>query len=254
MWYFKNDKSQPVITSKEHIVSKHRSNSDFKLPNTAILLYMNGIKYILENYKTEIISTEFPRFLNSCPIYKITNNKELCFLDGGRGAPQAVDTLETLNAFGVERIITIGMVGGFSDKISAGDIVIPNRAYCEEGTSLHYYEKLEFSEPDKHLTKQIMKHFPNHQSLPIVSTDAVYRQTLYKENLWRKKGCVGVDMETSALFSVGKYLNIAVASILMVSDIHPQSDKTSQNWDWHMTPKMRTEFLCQSVNAALNIL
>ena len=29
---------------------------------------------------------------------------------------------------------------------------------------------------------------------------------IYKEALWHQKVCVGVDLETSALYSVGKYL------------------------------------------------
>ena len=74
--------------------------------------------------------------------------------------------------------------------------------------------------------------------LPIVTTDAVYRQTFYKEQLWREKGAVAVDMETSALWSVGKFLGLQVASVLMISDRHPlrEGDPT---WEWKMTMEMR---------------
>lgn len=62
------------------------------------------------------------------------------------------------------------------------------------------------------------------KALPIVSTDAVYRQTFFKEALWREKGSVGVDMETSALYSVGALLDINVVSILIASDKHPLNE------------------------------
>ena len=54
-----------------------------------------GTDYLIEHYDAEEVTESFPRFLNRCPIWKITN-LNLCFLDGGRGAPQAVDTVETL--------------------------------------------------------------------------------------------------------------------------------------------------------------
>ncbi|MBR3874010.1 MAG: hypothetical protein IKJ26_07540 [Clostridia bacterium] len=50
---------------------------------------------------------------------------------------------------------------------------------------------------------------------------AVYRQTFSKEQLWREKGAVCVDMETSAVFSVAKYLGVKAIALLMVSDLAP---------------------------------
>lgn len=78
------------------------------------------------------------------------------------------------------------------------------RPFVEEGTSLHYYEQIDFAQPDEQLFEQLKK-IPGAKVLPIVTTDAVYRQTFYKEQLWREKGAVAVDMETSALWSVGKF-------------------------------------------------
>ena len=72
-----------------------------------------------------------------------------------------------------------------------------DKAFVEEGTSLHYYEQIDFARPDEQLFEQLQK-IPGAKVLPIVTTDAVYRQTFYKEQLWREKGAVAADMETSA--------------------------------------------------------
>ncbi len=253
MWYSPNDKTKPVITTSDQIYSEHGNSSKLNLPKTAILLYMSGIEYLIKNFDTEIITDKFPRFLKKCPIYKINARREICFLDGGRGAPHAVDTLETLNALGVKNVISIGMIGGFSDKITYGDIVIPNKVYCEEGTSLHYYEKIEYSVPSSILFNSLTRLIKDCKIFPTITTDAIYRQTFYKEKLWRNKGCVGVDMETSALLSVGKYLNMEVASILMVSDLHPRHENELEKWKYCMTENKREYFLCKSMNAILNI-
>ena len=67
-----------------------------------------------------------------------------------------------------------------------------------------------------------------------MTTEAVYRQTFRKEALWRDKGCVGVDMECSALFSVGKYLGLETVMIMVVSDKHPAHPDEEKQWTWHM--------------------
>ena len=221
MWFDKNDKTKPVISAEEQVWSLKRKKEEFTLPKTAVLLYMSGLEYIKEHYEIELITERFPRFLNACPVYKVCGENEICFLDGGRGAPQAVDTIETLKVLGVENVVTVGMIGGFSKLLNIGDIVIPPLAYSEEGTSLHYYEKADYFKPNLEMYNKATYFINDCKQYPIVSTDAVYRQTFYKESLWRNKGAVGVDMETSALLSVGKFLDLNVVSILMVSDVHP---------------------------------
>ena len=136
-------------------------------------------------------------------------------------------------------------------RIYIGDIVIPNRAYVEEGTSLHYYETIEYSEPSAQLFDRLKSSISNYRIAHIVSTDAVFRQTFYKEEIWRKKGCVGVDMETSALLSIGRYLNLNVVSILMVSDKHPIHE--NEIWEWKMTGDLRKQMLYHVIDFALSL-
>lgn len=172
MWYLPNDASKGVITADEQINSAHHA-CHLHLPNTAIVFFMSkGTDYLAEHYDAEEMEEPFPRFLNRCPIWEIKDLK-LCFLDGGRGAPQA--------------------------------------------------------------------------------TDAVYRQTFGKERLWREKGAVGVDMETSAVFSVARYLGLKAIALLMVSDIHPIRPNAPK-WEWHMTRDMKYQFAEQGIVLAKDML
>ena len=251
MWKFNDDKTAPLITAQAHIESCHAKGS-VSLPETAVLFYMRGgIEFMNDNYNTQLISEKFPSFLNARPIYQVNGYNKLCFLHGGWGAPMAVDTVETLAALGVKNIVTIGMFGSFGENVESGDVIIPCKAFSEEGTSQHYYENLEFSEPDKELLDIAVESLKA-ESLPIVTTDAVYRQTVYKEKLWQAKGAVGVDMETSALFSVGKQLGVKAVSILIASDKHT-ADENAKKWQWKMTPRMRKEFFEKCLSFALNI-
>lgn len=251
MWKYEEDKTNAVITAEKHIASCRKS-SPFTLPETAVIFFMHGgIDYTAQNYNTKIISERFPSFFNSRPVYAV-DKSSVCFLHGGWGAPMAADTLETLFALGVKNVVSVGMFGAFSENINSGDIVIPNKAFIEEGTSFHYYSDVYCSKPNIKLMRKALEKIDSANSYPIVSTDAVYRQTFYKENLWRSKGAVGVDMETSVLFSVGDYLGINAVSLLIASDIHPLTENNEQ-WKWKMTKDIRCGFFEKCMDFALHI-
>ena len=236
MYRLPDDDSAAIITAAEHIHSGH-GDCHLHLPETAIVFFMSRCtEYLAERYKAKLLPELLPRFLNSCPIWEMPE-RNLCFLDGGRGAPQAADTVEILAALGVKNIIAVGMCGAYDAKVSVGEIIAPPKVFVEEGTSLHYYESIHASFPDEKLHRMAAS-LPGVSTYPLVSSDAVYRQTFCKEQLWREKGAVGVDMETSAVFSVSRYLGLKAAALLMVSDVHPLTPDAPK-WEWSMTRDMR---------------
>ena len=137
------------------------------------------------------------------------------------------------------------MCGAYDENVRVGEIIAPQKAFIEEGTSLHYYESMEASFPNEDMLNTAASLF-HINTYPVVSTDAVYRQTFRKEQLWREKGAVGVDMETSAVFSVARYLGLKAVALLMVSDIHPVK-QDAPKWEWNMTKKMKYQLAEQSV-------
>ncbi len=248
MWKFPDDGSRAVITAKENIESIHGAGSTLRLPARAVVFFMSrGVDYLLESCDCRLLTEKLPRFLLGGPVYALGN--DLCFLDGGRGAPQAADTLETLAALGVKNVIAVGMCGAFSEELRSGEILVPTLAFSEEGTSRHYYEQPDSFAPSREAYAELCK-IPDRKSLPIVSTDGVYRQTFYKEQRWREKGAAAVDMETSAVFSVARYLGLSAAAVLMVSDCHPLYDGAPK-WTWRMSKEMRRELFEKTMQVVL---
>lgn len=251
MWCLLEDHTKPVFTASDQIRSGHRGRYP-QLPETAILFFMGkGIEYLIENYDTKELPEPFPCFLHQRPVWQF-RHLPVCFLHGGSGAPQAADTVETLAALGVKQMIAVGLFGTFSPLIQPGEIVIPKQAFVEEGTSLHYYGSIEAAAPDAALHGAALSLLKKRAD-PIISTDAVYRQTFLKEQLWREKGAVGVDMETSAVFSVSRYLGVKGAALLMASDLHPLSPEAPK-WKWMVSKEMRCGLAEESVRLAKHLL
>ncbi len=139
------------------------------------------------------------------------------------GAPYAVILLETLVAWGVEKVIFMGICGAISPDVKTGDIILPSSAIIDEGTSCQYnMQKGEMSFPSEKALEKAREVLTNkgldfHEG-PIWTFDAVFRETKEKVISYQEKGALGVEMETSALFSVGKFRDVAVCALLVVSD------------------------------------
>jgi uridine phosphorylase len=137
------------------------------------------------------------------------------------GAPQAVMILEKLIVLGARRVILLGWVGGLSPTLSPGDLIVPDEAISEEGTSRHYSDEIR-PQPSYSLLNEL-KEGLNQEGLsyrlgPIWTTDAPYRETLDKMKGLQSMGVLGVDMETSAFFTVSTFRRIEAAALLIVSD------------------------------------
>jgi len=139
------------------------------------------------------------------------------------GAPYATMVLETLVAWGVRKIIFFGWCGAVSKKVKIGDIIVATGAVIDEGTSRHYDANgHDLAYPSGHILEETKKALIEndlsfHEGL-VWSTDAIYRETRKKIEHFQQKGVLAVEMELSALFTVGSFRNVEVTGILVVSD------------------------------------
>ena len=141
------------------------------------------------------------------------------------GAPYAVMLAESLMAKGAGQIIVLGWCGGLTPDLAPGDLVIPELAICDEGTSRHYVEldsDLPVTRPHPELSQTLSdllrERGETPQHLPIWTTDAIYRETREKVAWYRARGAVAVEMECSAIFAAAAFRQIPVTALLVVSD------------------------------------
>jgi len=138
------------------------------------------------------------------------------------GASSAVIGLEQLIVTGTKEIFVLGFCGSLNPDFSSLDVVSIKKAYSEEGTSKHYLARQKIFHPAARLRHKIENSLAE-RNLPFlegttVSTDAPFRETKNWLQDKQKKGIDVVDMETSAVFSLGEYHNVPTAALMIVSD------------------------------------
>lgn len=142
------------------------------------------------------------------------------------GAPYAVYVLEQLICWGAKKIIFLGWCGSISKDLPTGSLFVPDCAFVDEGTSIHYTapEKRTNARsfPDSEMTSMVKQALKNagHEFFKgsVWTTDAVFRETREKIEIFSQKGAVAVDMELSALQTVAAWRGVELCSLLVVSD------------------------------------
>ena len=123
----------------------------------------------------------------------------------GIGGPSACIAVEELARAGVTHMIRIGSGGALQPGIHLGDLVMVQGAVRSDGASKMYIDPVYPAVPDFDL-------------LTACVTAARQDQLSYQEEemrtKWTKSGIMVSDMETAALFVVGRLRGVHTASIL----------------------------------------
>lgn len=138
------------------------------------------------------------------------------------GGARIANSLEQLAACGVREVIGLGMGGTPQDYIEIGDIVLLEGSIRGDGVS-RYYSPVEFpAVADLGLTTRLRaqllaRNLRHHVGLSF-GTDALYREEESLVTRLKELGVVTIDLESSALLTVGRRLGMKCSWIGVVSD------------------------------------
>jgi purine-nucleoside phosphorylase len=163
-------------------------------------------------------------------IYK---NKKITLIQSGIGAPQTGDVILSLGCTKCKRILFTGSVGGLDKKQSIGDLLIVDYSITGDGFSNYLAGNLwknkafNAAYPDKKLSsllKSTADCIINGKDVRlssgiVYSTDTIIAQFMYIEKLIKKYKCIGIDMETSAVFNASSIIGIKASALLQFSDV-----------------------------------
>lgn len=189
-------------------------------------------KYIADTYLTNVKQVNGVR--NMLGFTGYYNGKKVTVMGSGMGMPSiGIYSYELFAFYGVENIIRIGSCGSYSEDANIYDVIIVKDAYSESS-----FAKTAFGfrgdkmNGDKDLIKSLNK-AAKKLKYPVIngrihSSDVFYRGVGDAvKTLGGKKKCLGVEMESFALFANAKFLNKKAACILTVSDSLVTHEATS---------------------------
>jgi purine-nucleoside phosphorylase len=134
----------------------------------------------------------------------------------------AAGGLEEMIAMGVRRVVFLGGAATLVSDIPVDSLFVPTKALRDDGVSLHYEPPSRYAFPDPGLMAALQRSvqragLPLHTG-PIWTTTAHFRQSLPRVRAFREEGCLAVNNEAAAAFSVGRHRQVDVAALVMTGD------------------------------------
>ena len=147
----------------------------------------------------------------------------ITMINFGMGSANAATIMDLLSAVQPKACLFLGKCGGIKAKNELGDLILPIAAIRGEGTSNDYFPPEVPALPAFSLQKAVSTTIRDHKK-------DYWTGTIYTTNrrVWEydedfksyllKIRCMGVDMESATLFSVGFANGIPTGALLLISD------------------------------------
>ena len=202
-------------------------------------------KFIADTFLSDV-----KQFNSVRNVFGYTGNykgRRISVMASGMGMPSiGIYSYELFKFYDVENIVRIGSCGGYTPDVKLYDVILAKDAWSESS-----YAKVQggyegdIIEGSPELNQKLIN-AANDLDIPIHierihSSDVFYRENPeeYKE-IYKKYGCVAVEMEAFALFHNAKVLGKNAACLLTVSDnIATREETTSEERQNSFTNMMK---------------
>ena len=179
-------------------------------------------KFLAETYLEDV--KVFNTVRNMLGYTGYYHGKKVSIMGSGMGMPSiGIYAYELYNFYDVKKIIRIGSCGAIQKDVHLRDIVIAQGA-CTDSRFAHQFELpgtfsaiSSYALLEKAVEKAKEKNLTYHVG-NIVSSDIFYHADKDSANKWASMGCVGVEMESYALFALASNQGKEALTLLTVSD------------------------------------
>ena len=141
----------------------------------------------------------------------------------GMGLPSTSIYVNELIQLGAKRLIRVGTCGSFQEGIDIGDVVLVMSASTDSSMNQHLFGQKDYA-PTANFSL-LMKAYQHTHDMDltarvgnILSSDTFYQRDPDHWKIWAEYGVLGVEMESSALYTLAAKNRIEALTILTVSD------------------------------------
>lgn len=142
----------------------------------------------------------------------------------GMGIPStSIYVNELISEYGVKNIIRVGTCGAIQKEIALGQVILAMSAATDSSTNKLYFHGMDYAPTaDFELLKDAHQAAQSLLLAPLVgsvfSTDTFYGHDTSRWDVWLEHGILGIEMESSILYTLAARHNVKALSILTVSD------------------------------------
>ena len=141
----------------------------------------------------------------------------------GMGGPSAAIVLHELAELGVRRAVRVGTCGAVDESLRLGDLVRAEAALPQDGVSRALGAEGPQA-PDPGLLASLEREGGS-KPATVVTTDFFYEYSGDPRQGWIDAGAGVVEMEACSLFTLGPRVGVAVACLLVVTDVFPGGER-----------------------------
>lgn len=220
-----------IVTSSDH------SSSPLTRKNIALDTLSRYSGSDPEAFQKYILLTNFPKYVDlfaeqmnttshQGSLLKVSHsiNKKITIIDYRLGAPMAALVVDILSYIKPEVVIMLGLCGGLRTSQKIGDYLLPIAAIRDEGASRHYMPLRVPSLPAflvQHFISQVLINKALHFYTGVLHTTD-YRMWEFDEKFranLNEEQATAIDMECSALFTVGFAKKVPIGALMLISDL-----------------------------------
>lgn len=206
-------------------------------------------KFLAETYLEDV--HQFNAVRNMLGYTGTYKGKKVSIMGSGMGQPSiGIYSHELFSQYGVEAIIRIGSCGALIENVHLRDVIIAQGA-CTDSNFAHQFELLgtysaisSYDLLEKAVTHAKEKNVNYHVG-NIIASDIFYHFDQGTTQKWASMGCLGVEMESYALFATAARIGKKALTLLTVSDSLVTDEQT--------TPEEREKTFTAMMEIALEI-
>lgn len=152
------------------------------------------------------------------------NGKRVSVQGTGMGLPSlSIYVNELIDHFGVKNLLRVGSCGSFQPNIKVRDVILAMSSCSESNFNQKTFKGMDFApSANFDLLMQVYNYgksqISNIHVGNILSADTFYNEDPEEWKLWARHGVLGVEMETSALYTIAARKQCRALSVLTVSD------------------------------------
>lgn len=188
-------------------------------------------KFIAEKFLTDAKQVNSIRNMYAYTgFYK--GEKVTIFASGMGNASMAIYAYELYNFYQVDTIIRIGSAGAYQKQLKLFDLILVENSFTNSNFATQYdNKKINLIEASKEVNDKIIKTARQLKQVITVGnihcSDAFYTKDNTLDSKVAEYNCLGVEMETFALFYLAKRLEKKAAAILTVSNSFVTNQETT---------------------------